>query len=351
MTTGRQLAMVINLDKCIGCQTCTVSCKTHWTADKEGAENIYYMWCETKPGLGWPKDWMNMGDQQPRWLEDYGGTWQFNWEEVYNSPARSTYLHATAKETGKPVEWGPVWEDDKGGGEWPNGYYFYMPRMCNQCTDAPCIKACAEHCQDVSISPPVMSKRAADGTLTIDKDSCDSCGMCVGACPYKIPMRNQASGSYEACNFCAERTDRGYAPVCAKSCPARAMYFGWLDDKESWVHKLVEEYKVALPLRPDYGTKPNVYYIPPFIRPKRFGEGNQPLEETDIPVELLREYFGPGVNKALATLREHREMATRGEHSELAEMLIIYRWADAFKPFEVVAPREVPVAPPATRKA
>jgi len=118
------------------------------------------------------------------------------------------------------------------------------------------------------------------------------------------------------------------------------MYFGYLDDKESFVAKLVNEYKVALPLRPDFNTGPNVYYVPPFIRPTTFAAGNQPTGLADIPADLLRKYFGSGVDQAIATLKEHRARTERGEPSELMDLLIIYKWADAFTPFKVLAPVE-----------
>jgi nitrate reductase beta subunit len=338
-TSQRQLAMVFNLDKCIGCQGCTVSCRTHWKVDREGADHLYNIWCETKPGEGWPKGWMDMGRQKPDWVKDYGGSWEFNLAEVYNSPAGEKYLHPTVAETGENVSYGPVWEEDKGGGEWPNGYFFYMPRMCNQCTDAPCLTACADFCGNRN-APPQLTRRESDGIITIDPEGCFDCGVCVASCPYKIPMENIATQAYEMCDFCVSRVDRGYAPVCAKSCPARAMYFGYLDDQESYVSKLVNEYKVALPLRPDFGTKPNVFYIPPFVRPNKLGPDHEILPEKDLPVEVLRQYFGPDVDQALATLNEHREAAGNGEESELMDMLIIYDWADAFKPFDVIAPLE-----------
>lgn len=343
MASQRQLAMVINLDKCIGCQGCTVTCRTH-RLQRPGCEMLYYIWCETKPGHGWPKGWMDMGKKVPDPVKDYGGTWTFNWEEVYQSGNREKYLHPVVKETGGPVQWGPIWEEDEGGGEWPNGYFFYMPRLCNHCTDAPCVKACEEHCAKAG-SAVAMRKREEDGIVVIDPKYCDDCGICVANCPYKIPIRNLQSGAYEMCDFCAMRVERHYAPVCAKSCPARAMYFGYLDDEESYATKLIKKYKVALPLRPDFDTGPNVYYVPPFVRPPQFGSGNMPTAHADIPIELLRAYFGPRVDQALATLKEHREKAAQGQPSELMELLIIYRWADAFTPFSVDAPQD-PVADP-----
>lgn len=332
----RQLGMVINLDKCIGCQSCTVACSTHWL-NRPGTEMLRYIWVETKPGQGWPKGWMEMGKGVPDRVRDYGGTWSFNWEEVYSSPAGAKYLHPVAKETGQPVEWGPVWEEDQGAGKWPNGYFFYMPRLCNHCGDPTCVQACKKHCDEAG-KATAMWKRDEDGIVMIDPKSCDDCGACVAGCPYKIPMENMVTRSTEKCDFCVARVEKGYSPVCAKSCPARAMYFGYLDDEASFVYKLAKQYKVALPLRPDFGIWPNVYYVPPFVRPGRLEAGNRPTNEPDIPIELLRSYFGPEVDRALTTLREHRARAERGESSELMDLLIIYRWADAFVPFEVEAP-------------
>ena len=54
--------MVLNLDKCIGCHTCSVTCKNVWT-NREGMEYAWFNNVETKPGIGYPKEWEN----QKRW--------------------------------------------------------------------------------------------------------------------------------------------------------------------------------------------------------------------------------------------------------------------------------------------
>src|SRR5512144_100540 len=56
MKIKAQLAMVMNLDKCIGCHTCSIPCKNVWT-NRRGAEYIWYNNVETKPGIGYPKRW------------------------------------------------------------------------------------------------------------------------------------------------------------------------------------------------------------------------------------------------------------------------------------------------------
>ena len=62
MKIRAQIAMVMNLDKCIGCHTCSVTCKNVWTS-RQGMEYAWFNNVETKPGVGYPKDWEN----QVRW--------------------------------------------------------------------------------------------------------------------------------------------------------------------------------------------------------------------------------------------------------------------------------------------
>ena len=49
MRVRAQVAMVMNLDKCIGCHTCSVTCKNVWT-NRPGAEYMWFNNVETKPG-------------------------------------------------------------------------------------------------------------------------------------------------------------------------------------------------------------------------------------------------------------------------------------------------------------
>lgn len=127
----RQLAMVIDLDKCIGCQTCTLACKSQWT-DRAGREFMYWNHVETRPGRGYPKGW-----------EEAGGGWDGDslrpgrlpgLREDYGIPASFTYEGTLFHPDGPPLrpqtemQWGPNWGEDQGAGEFPNSYYFYLPR-------------------------------------------------------------------------------------------------------------------------------------------------------------------------------------------------------------------------------
>ena len=66
MKIRAQIAMVMNLDKCIGCHTCSVTCKNVWTS-RQGMEYAWFNNVETKPGIGYPKDWENQERWQGGW--------------------------------------------------------------------------------------------------------------------------------------------------------------------------------------------------------------------------------------------------------------------------------------------
>jgi ethylbenzene hydroxylase subunit beta/complex iron-sulfur molybdoenzyme family reductase subunit beta len=192
------------------------------------------------------------------------------------------------------------------------------------CTNPACLAACPRQ---------AIFKREEDGIVLIDEDRCSGYRFCMEACPYKRIYFNPLRFISQKCVLCFARLEQGVAPACVRQCPGRVRHFGYLDDPESDVYKLVHKWKVALPLHPEYGTQPNVYYVPP-LAPPRFDENGDIDEENPrIPMEYLRSLFGPEVDQALTTLRQEMEKARRGERSELMDILIAYRWQDMFKPF------------------
>ncbi len=167
-------------------------------------------------------------------------------------------------------EWGPNWDEDQGAGEYPNSYYFYLPRICNHCTHPSCVEACPRK---------AIYKREEDGIVLIDQERCRGYRYCVEGCPYKKVYYNATQKTSEKCIFCYPRIEgegpdgETFAPACAEDCPPQLRLVGFLDDEEGPIHKLVEEYEVALPLHPEYQTQPNVYYIPPFAPPQHSEDG------------------------------------------------------------------------------
>jgi complex iron-sulfur molybdoenzyme family reductase subunit beta len=119
----------------------------------------------------------------------------------------------------------------------------------------------------------------------------------------------------------------------------RIRWVGYLDDPGSQVAKLVNAWKVALPLHPEYGTQPNVYYVPPLPGPPRFDAHGKPIPGSErIPVAYLESLFGPEVKRVLATLEAERKKKQAGKPSELLDTLIAYQHADMFRLGEPAAP-------------
>ena len=71
MRIKKQMGIVFNLDKCLGCQTCTIACKNVWT-NREGAEYMFWNNVETKPGVGYPREWENQDKYRGGWKQNPG---------------------------------------------------------------------------------------------------------------------------------------------------------------------------------------------------------------------------------------------------------------------------------------
>jgi ethylbenzene hydroxylase subunit beta/complex iron-sulfur molybdoenzyme family reductase subunit beta len=153
------------------------------------------------------------------------------------------------------------------------------------------------------------------------------------ACPYKKISFNYDRHVAQQCIGCFPRIEAGVAPACVRQCPGRAVFVGWIDDETSSVHRLVKEWKVALPLHAEAGTKPNVYYVPP-LSPHRLNDDMSIDYETPrIPPEYLEGLFGPEVHDALGTLKGEMDKVREGGSSELLTTLIAYKWQELLGPF------------------
>jgi len=320
----RQIAMVMDLNKCIGCQTCTVSCKTQWT-NRNGREYMYWNNVETKPGAGYPKKWEEMGggfDAQgnlreghvPSRTSDYGTPWDYNLEDLQNGELL---------EAQQPLKVGPNWDEDQGAGDFPNSYAFYLPRICNHCSNPGCLSACPRG---------AIFKRDQDGIVLVDHERCEGLRYCIAGCPYKKVYFNPKIYKSEKCIFCFPRIEKGLPPACAQQCVGRIRFVGYLDDVEGQVHKLVYKYKVALPLHPEMGTQPNVFYVPPLPGPPKFDAFGKPIPGSErIPVDYLESLFGSGTRAALKTVEAEMAKRKQGQPSELMDILIAYKHADMFR--------------------
>ncbi|MEN8183751.1 MAG: 4Fe-4S dicluster domain-containing protein, partial [Myxococcota bacterium] len=288
---GQQITFVFDLNKCIGCQTCSVACKVLWHQEEPGADEQWWCTVNTQPGRGTPRDWEDMGGgfkpdgelalghlPTPEEFGSRSGS-PYNWDEVHASSQQASLR----PRDGRPT-WAMNWDEDEGAGEYPNAYFYYMPRICNHCTNPPCLEACPNE---------ALYKRDDFGLVLRDEDRCRAARDCSRACPYKKIYFNPVRGISQQCIGCFPRLEKGVAPACVRQCPARAVFVGFRDDESSSVHKLVDEWKVALPQHPEFGTEPNVFYVPPLSPFRLAPDGTIEEGQRRIPPDYLESQFGP----------------------------------------------------------
>lgn len=136
-------------------------------------------------------------------------------------------------------------------GTYPYVSRSFLPRLCNHCTEPPCVPVCPTN---------ATYKREQDGFVVVDQGLCIGCKYCIQACPYDARFLNPVTGWADKCDFCAHRVENGLDPSCVNTCIGGARIFGDLTDLESEVSKLIAENEVSV-LRREMGTFPNVYYI------------------------------------------------------------------------------------------
>ncbi len=270
MKIRAQIGMVLNLDKCIGCHTCSVTCKNVWTS-REGVEYAWFNNVETKPGIGYPKDWENQAKWNGGWkrssrgklhpkqgskwrilanifgnpdlpeIDDYYEPFTFDYDHLKAAPDMTAFPTARPRSviTGERMEkivGGPNWEEILGGefskrskdynfegiqkeiyGEYENTFMMYLPRLCEHCLNPTCVASCPSG---------AIYKREEDGIVLIDQEKCRGWRMCVSGCPYKKVYYNWESGKSEKCTFCYPRIESGLPTVCSETCVGRIRYLG-----------------------------------------------------------------------------------------------------------------------------
>jgi len=273
MNIRSQVSTVFHLDKCIGCHTCSVSCKNIWT-DRKGTEYMWWNNVETKPGTGFPTLWEDQTKYFGGWekrgealrlrlqgrlggltnifynpylptLDDYYEPWTYKYGDLFDAPASDDQPTArpVSMITGRPIDIqaGPNWDDDLSGSpvyakgdpnlvtaseeerrwlsEIERLVFFYVPRICNHCLNPGCVGACPAG---------AIYKRGEDGIVLVSQEKCRGWRMCVSGCPYKKVYYNWSTGKAEKCILCYPRVETGQAPACFHSCVGRIRYLGVL---------------------------------------------------------------------------------------------------------------------------
>lgn len=287
----RQFAMIMDTNKCIACQTCTVACKTTWTPGR-GQEYMLWNNVETKPygfyPLGWDVNILERLGVQPLGQPVYEGKTLFEatpeGERVLGYlPDELDYAHPN------------IGEDDSLGdmkqGEFltlPHmQWMFYLPRICNHCTYPACLAACPRQS---------IYKRPEDGIVLLDQYRCRGYRECVRGCPYKKTYFNAMSRVSEKCIGCYPRVENGFQTQCTIACIGKIRIQGFITtpDKareDNPLDYLVHVARIAKPLYPQLGLEPNVYYIPP----------------VHVPPRYLAQMFGHGVEQAMTAYRKASE--------------------------------------------
>jgi Fe-S-cluster-containing dehydrogenase component len=164
-------------------------------------------------------------------------------------------------------------------GVFPSSVRQALPVLCMQCEEPDCMKVC----------PTGATYQTDDKIVRVDKEKCIGCKYCMMACPYGarysvteyksyfpegLPLSDyekhcmqvweakRGLGVATKCDFCIDRRAEGKETACVQACPAKARVFGDLDDPESEISYLIKT-KRGFVLRPEVGTEPKVYYLPP----------------------------------------------------------------------------------------
>ena len=235
-------SMVIDLEKCVACQGCSVACRF---------ENNTPTVAPAEAELGRA----------------------IRWNDVFPVPVNPT------EETG----------------EYPNVKTRYITRPCMHCENAPCIKVC----------PVQATFIDEEGLVRQNYDRCIGCRFCTVGCPYGVRYFNwyepewaegmesfinpdkiesagvsegpavRPVGVVEKCTYCIHRLKKArsraeaeerdfradeYVPACVQTCIGKARYFGDLDDPDSTVSQLVKSPR-SFRLLEDAGTHPKTIYL------------------------------------------------------------------------------------------
>jgi Fe-S-cluster-containing dehydrogenase component len=244
----KQYAMVIDLQKCVGCGTCAIACKTenNTPARKNGQTN--------------------------------------NWAD---------FVHETT-------------------GQFPNTNYRTLPVLCNHCDKPPCVEECPTEPTSVFKTPDGITMRNEDRCIGCRscQDACpysmedvtgegqysvisyleegkpvhsfyeDSQELIPGitSSGKEVAMKAKSTPPYKhsyvhgeysdsprsniitKCIFCDHRVKDGELPYCVEACPSSARIFGDKNDPSSKVAKALAAEKNFV-LKPEAGTEPNVFYV------------------------------------------------------------------------------------------
>ena len=182
-----------------------------------------------------------------------------------------------------PVGVNRCWVKTVEKGSFPDTRRFFFPVLCNQCTDAPCVRIC----------PTKALFKRRDAIVDLNAASCIGCRACMEACPYDQLFIDPNTHTAEKCNFCANRVENRLLPACVIVCPTECRIFGDLDDPTSAVSRIVQHEAFTV-RKPEKGTGPRIFYLgaedsairpEAAARPLYYKEGQVHLRPLGAPME------------------------------------------------------------------
>lgn len=206
----------VDVNRCIGCLRCVEACKIENGVSRDA--HHFRTWVERYVQLG--------GEKKARIDSHYDAA------NIAASGSEKEYRFDNRYQDAKVEK------------------AFFVPKLCNQCEQPPCVQVC----------PVGATYRTPDGVVLIDHNYCIGCQYCVQACPYGVRLFNHAHGVTDKCTWCYHRITRGLKPACVEVCPTGARVFGDRNDPESPISKFLRENRVQV-LKPEMGTSPTVYYV------------------------------------------------------------------------------------------
>ncbi len=215
---GIRWAFLIDTYKCVGCGMCVKACKLENEIPYDA--NVTRTWVERYVVL---KDGSVLADS-PKGARD-----------GYTKPSIDLGGHEHEQKIVKPEEISKA---------------FFVPKLCNQCENPPCVQVC----------PVGATYQTKEGIVLVDRTWCIGCGYCIMACPYGVRFFHPVYHTAEKCTFCYHRLNAGLKPACVDACPFGARKIGNLLDPADPIRKYVDDQRVSV-LKEEYGTKPQVYYI------------------------------------------------------------------------------------------
>ena len=234
-----QLATLLDISKCIGCNECVEACHEVSAAKYPQPKKPFPKMVPPRVPV---EDWSDKKDVDDR-LTPY------NWLFIQ---------HAKVNIKGEETE-------------------LTIPRRCMHCVNPPCVKLC----------PWGAARQLENGISRIDSDICLGGSKCKKVCPWDIPQRQTGVGLYLdilpnlagngvmfKCDRCYDQIADGQLPACIEACPEDVQTIGPRDEIIKKAHQLAGKMNGYI-----YGENENGGTNTIYVSPVPFEELNQGIEK------------------------------------------------------------------------